>query len=111
MGKSEEEEKFQPFYKMKGIPVHAFLIETGEFNWIPVQQTCSNSEKAKEILEVLKKMPEDRRAVWATRLDIKQTREICPIIKNEENLSKEFDEFCSTYNKLKTKTSHTREVK
>lgn len=105
MGDSEENEKQEPVYNVKGIPINAYLIETGEFRWVPTVQICRDEESAKRILEVLKKMPEDRRAVWASRLDIEQTKMKCPIIPKEADLCKEFDEFCATYNRSKPKSA------
>lgn len=103
MADSEEKTKQEPVYNVKGIPIHAYLIETGEFRWIPAVQACGNKENTKRILEVLKKMPEDRRAVWASRLDIEQTKMKCPIISKEADLRKEFNEFCAAYNRSKLK--------
>jgi hypothetical protein len=94
---------------MKGIPVNAYLIETGEFRWIPASTACANKEKAKEILEVLQKIPEDRRAVWASRLDKEQAEMTCPIIRKEADLCKEFDEFCNAYNKPKPKVDDQKD--
>lgn len=99
MGSSEEKTKQEPVYTMDGIPINAYLIETGEFRWIPTAQACGDKEKTKRILEVLKKMPDDRRAVWASRLDIEQTKIRCPIIPKETDLCNEFDEFCAAYNR------------
>lgn len=101
MGDSEEKTKQEPVYKVKGIPIHAYLIETGEFRWIPTFQACGDRENAKKTLEVLKKMPEDRRAVWASRLDKKQAKMTCPVIRKEADLCKEFDEFCAAYSRSK----------
>jgi len=108
VGDSEEKTKHEPAYKMKGIPINAYLIETGEFRWIPTAQACGDKENTKRILEVLKKMPEDRRAVWGSRLDIKQTKMKCPIIPKEADLCKEFDEFCAVYNRPRLKTTEKR---
>lgn len=105
---SEEKTKQEPVYKVKGIPIHAYLIETGEFKWIPSSQACGDKENTKEILEVLKKMPEDRRIVWASRLDIEQTKMKCPIIRKEPDLCKEFDEFCAAYDKTNLKRTRKK---
>jgi len=48
-------------------------------------------------------MPEDRRAVWASRLDTEQAEKTCPIIRKETDLCKEFDELYIAYNKPKPK--------
>ena len=61
MSSAEEKTKNEQAYYMKGIPIHAYLSENGEFRWIPAAVACSNKENTKDILEVLKKMPEDRR--------------------------------------------------
>lgn len=103
MNNPKEKNKQEPVYKMKGIPIHAYLIETGEFRWIPTAQACSNKESAKRILEILKKMPEDRRAVWASRIDADQAKRTCPVIPKEADLCKEFDQFFAAYNKPKLK--------
>jgi hypothetical protein len=103
MSDSEEKTKHEPVYSMKGIPIRAYLSETGEFRWIPAFQACSDKENAKNILEVLQKMPEDRRAVWASRLDTEQAKMTCPVIRSEADLCKKFDEFCNAYNKPKSK--------
>ena len=103
MSDSKEKTKQEHVYEVKGFPVHAYLIETGEFRWIPTSQNCGDKHHAKKILEVLKKMPEDRRAVWTSRLDTEQTETTCPIIRKETDLCREFDELCAAYNKPKLK--------
>jgi hypothetical protein len=103
MSDTEEKTKQEHVYEMKGIPIHAYLTETGEFRWIPTSKNCGDKNQAKTILEVLKKMPEDRRAVWASRLDTDQAETTCPIIRKEADLCKEFDELCAAYNKPKLK--------
>jgi len=105
VGESEEKTKQEHVYEVKGIPVHAYLLETGEFRWIPTFQACGDKENAKKILEVLRKMPEDRRAVWASRLDTEQAQITCPIIRKEADLCKEFDELCAAYSKPKLKST------
>lgn len=54
-------------------------------------------------MEVLNKMPGDRRDVWAPRLDREDTIARCPVIKNEPELSKEFNEFCAAHEKNRRK--------
>lgn len=103
-----QDKKQEPVYTVKGIPIHAYLIETGEFRWTPTSKACGDKQNAKRILEVLKKMPEDRRAVWASRLDTEQTKTRCPIIRKEADLCKEFDEFCAAYNRTKLKKTDKR---
>jgi len=108
VGESEEKTRQERVYEVKGIPIHVYLIETGEFRWIPTFQACGDKENAKKILEVLKKMPEDRRAVWASRLDTEQAKMTCPVIRKEADLCKEFDEFCAAYNRPKLKETDKR---
>jgi hypothetical protein len=98
---SERKAKPERTYEIRGIPIHAYLTETGEFRWIPTSQACDDKEKAHEILRVLRKMPEDRRAVWASRLDKDEIRTKCPVIPKEADLCKEFDDLCSSYSKPK----------
>ena len=103
MADSEEKTRQEPVYTVKGIPINAYLIETGEFRWTPTSQACGDKENARKILQVLKKMPEDRRKVWASRLDTEQAKMACPIIRKETDLCEEFDQFCAAYNKSKSK--------
>lgn len=102
MDNPQDKPKNEHAYYMKGIPIHAYLSENGEFKWIPNATACNNKENTQNILEVLNKMPEDRRKVWASRLDKQQTMTTCPIIQNEPDLRKEFDEISTAYNKPKT---------
>jgi len=88
---------------MKGIRIHAYLSENGEFRWVPATVACSSKENTKDILEVLKKMPKDRRTVWTSRLDRDQTKINCPIIRDNTDICQEFDEFCAAYDKLDRK--------
>jgi hypothetical protein len=108
MAESEDKTKQEPTYEMKGVAIHAYIIENGEFKWIPAAKACDNKENAKKILEVLKKMPEDRRAVWASRLDTAQIETTCPIIRKETDLCNEFDQFCAAYNKPKPKITEQK---
>jgi len=103
-----QQKKREPVYTVKGIPIQAYLIETGEFRWTPTSQACIDKENAKRILDVLKKMPEDRRTVWASRLDTDQAKMACPVIRTEADLCKEFDEFCAAYNRPELKRTDTR---
>jgi hypothetical protein len=103
MSDTEEKTKQERAYEMKGISIHAYLTETGDFRWIPTSKSCDDKNQAKTILEVLKKMPEDRRAVWASRLDTDQAELTCPIIRKETDLCKEFDELCAAYKRPKPK--------
>ena len=94
-----EKTKNEHAYYMKGIPIHAYLSENGEFRWIPAPVACDSKENTKDILEVLKKMPEDRRAVWGSRLDKDQAKIGCPIIRDDTDICQEFDEFCAACDK------------
>jgi len=73
--------------------------DTGEFRWIPAFEACGDKEKAKRIVEVLKKIPADRRAVWAQRLDLEEAKITCPVISKEVDLCKDFDDLCAAYSK------------
>jgi len=95
----EDEKPKEPVYVMRGIPVHAYLNETGEFRWIPAFEACCDSAKAQRIVEVLRKMPADRRAVWAQRLDLEEAKVACPVISREADLCKQFDDLCTAYTK------------
>jgi hypothetical protein len=53
----------------------------------------------KMTMDVVRKMPRDRRDVWGTRLDREETIARCPVIRSKIELSKEFDEFCAAYDK------------
>jgi len=95
----ESKKPKEPIYVPKGIPVHAYLTDTGEFRWIPAFEACGDRETAKRIVEVLKKIPADRRAVWAQRLDLEEAKTTCPIIRKEADLCKDFDDLCAAYSK------------
>jgi hypothetical protein len=99
MSNPEEKPNQELTYSVKGIPVSVYLNQKGDFYWTPTKPACQDKEKAKEFLELLQKMPEDRRAVWATRLDAEQTVTTCPIIRQEADLCKEFDGICAAYDK------------
>jgi hypothetical protein len=107
LSNAEEKTKDQQTYYMKGIPIHAYLSENGEFRWVPT--SCDDEEKARMTLGVLKKMPDDRRDVWGSRLDREDTIARCPVIKNEPELSKEFDEFFAAYDKNRRKPKQIAE--
>jgi len=96
---NERETHAEQVYEMKGIAGHFYLTENGEFKWIPAAKVCVNKGSAKRFLEILKKIPADRRAVWAQRLDVDEAKITCPIIRKEVDLCKEFDEFCAAYTK------------
>jgi hypothetical protein len=94
MSSKEEKEQKAP-YTLKGIPTNNFLIQTGDFGWVPHASACGDKEHALEILEVLAKMPKDKERVWITRLDLEKTLAICPIIKEDQHLSQAYAEFFS----------------
>jgi hypothetical protein len=104
---SEEKRKPEQTFTIKGIPILAYLTETGDFRWIPTPQACNNSEQTRQILAVLNDMPEDRKVVWASRLDIAQTKTNCPIINKEDEIRKEFDALSSTYDAAKLRNAKT----
>lgn len=108
MSNVEEKTKREQVYEVKGIPIHAYLIETGEFRWTPASEACGDRQNAKKILEVLKKMPEDRRAVWASRLDSEHAKARCPVIRDDPGLCQEFDAFCAAYDRSQEKSTNTR---
>ena len=103
MNKPQKRTKQEHVYTVKGVPIKVYLSETGDFRWIPTSPACGDKEHAKEFLEVLQKMPTDRRAVWATRLDAEQAKIACPIINEDPDLCKTFDQLCAAYNKPKLK--------
>lgn len=92
---STEKKKQEPPYRMKGIPIHAFLTETGDFRWIPDASACSDKEHALEIPEVMVKMSEDKKRVWASRFDLEKAIAVCSIIKEDQDLSRAFAELFS----------------
>lgn len=102
----ETSKKPRDTYELKGLPILAYLVETGDFKWIPTCDACATKENSEKILEVLRKMPEDRRKVWAQRLDLEQAKITCPVIRRESDLCEEFDELCAAYkppNRIKEK--------
>ena len=103
MSEPKEKSKREGVYTVKGVPINVYLSETGDFRWIPTSPACSDSKHAKEFLEVLRKMPADRRAVWAARLDAEQAKIACPIISEDVDLCKAFDQLCTAHDKIKLK--------
>ena len=92
-------------YRVKGVPVNVYIDEAGEFRWVPA--ACADEESMRATLDVLKKMPDDRRDVWGTRLDPEDTITRCPVIKDKPELSQDFDKFCAAYDKNKRKPKQT----
>jgi len=78
-----QNEKLTEIYEMEGIAGHFYLTENGEFKWIPSSKACGCIEDTKRILEVLKMMPSDRRAVWTQRLDLEEAKTTCPVMCKE----------------------------
>lgn len=79
-------------YKMKGTVADVSLTGNGEFQWAPPPEACSNKEKTQELVDVLKEMPTDKATVWADRLDIPETIKRCPLLQQDNDLKKEFDD-------------------
>jgi hypothetical protein len=92
---------------MKGMPLNVDIDEAGEFRCVPDSSACEDKEGARTILDIFRKMPEDRRAVWVSRLDHEETFKRCPVIKKDPVLSKEFDECYVAYGKSKRRTNQT----
>lgn len=92
---STEKKKQEPPYTLKGIPIKAFVTETGDFRWIPDPSACGDKEHALEILEVLTRMSKDKGRVWITRFDGEKALAVCPIIKEDQHLSQTYAEFFS----------------
>jgi hypothetical protein len=86
---------------MKGMPLNVDIDETGEFRCVPDSSACEDKEGAKTVLDVFKNMPHDRGEVWVPRLDLEETFRRCPVIKEDPELSKEFDELCAAHGKSK----------
>lgn len=105
MSEPKENLKQESVYTVKGVPVKVFLTETGDFRWVPAFSACGDVERAKVFLDVLQKMPPDRRAVWATRLDTEQALNTCPVVRDDVDLHKAFDQLCAAYNKSKLKAA------
>lgn len=88
-------------YRMKRMPLNVDIDEAGEFRCVPGSSACEDKEGARAILDVFRKMPEDRSGVWVPRLDPEETFKRCPIIKKDPELSKEFDELYAAHGKSK----------
>jgi len=92
MSDPEKKEEKQPIYKMNGVSGYVYIPDNAEFSWIPSPQTCGSKESVQEFFRSFKKMPEDKGAVWKSRLDVEETRATCPIIFQEPELSTQFEE-------------------
>jgi len=58
-----EKAKQEPVYRVKGIPANVYLIENGEFRWIPASSACGDKEKAKPFFdEVIARFPKSDQA-------------------------------------------------
>lgn len=108
-----EKEKLakEPSYKVEGISIHAYLDEAGEFRWVPASQACSDVDNARKTIDLLKKMPADRRVVWVKRLDTDQAKAKCPIMKNDARICGDLDELCATYGGSNLKETNKKEGK
>ena len=104
---SESSKNKRKVYRMKGMPLNVDIDETGEFRCVPDPSACEGKEGAKTILDVFRKMPQDRREVWVSRLDHEETFKRCPVIKKDPELSREFDELYAAYGKSKRGTKQT----
>jgi hypothetical protein len=105
---STEKKKQEPPYTLKGIPIHGYLTETGDFKWIPHASACGDKEHALEIPKTLEKMSEDKRHVWATRFDEEKAIAVCPIIHEDKDIAQVFAEFFSPYNPSKLRNIERR---
>jgi hypothetical protein len=54
---------------MKGIIIEVYLPENGEFICTLPPEPCSDDDKIRELIDVLKGMPQDKARVWGTRLN------------------------------------------
>ena len=106
MSEAKDKQKDNSDYIIKGFSAKTYLSQTGDFRWTPTAPTCNNIEKAEEFLEVLQKMPTDRRNVWTARLDTQQTLKTCPIIRKNPKLHKNFDQLTAAYNDQNPKNSN-----
>lgn len=102
---NEEQRRPRQSFTIRGIETLVYLTETGDFRWIPASEACKNSERTRRILEVLDSMPEDRREVWASRLDVAQTKANCPIINQEDEIRREFDALGAVYDAAKLRNA------
>ena len=98
---SIEKKKQEPPCIPKWVPINGYVIEGGDFKWILDASACSDKEHALEIPKILAKMSEDKRRVWATRFDLEKTIAVCSIIREDEDVSKAYDEFFDPYNPSK----------
>jgi hypothetical protein len=107
-----EKQKKEPPYTIKGIPIHGFVTGTGDFGWIPDASACGDKEHALEILEVLANMSKDKGRVWIDRFDAEKTIPVCPIIKEDQNVSQAYAELFSPQDPSKSRnTKHAQEVR
>lgn len=89
----DDKTKQEKRYKMKSTVGDFNLARNGEFQWAPAPEACSNKEKTQELVDVLKEMPTDRATVWIERIDLPETIKRCPLLQQDKDLKKEFDEF------------------
>jgi hypothetical protein len=92
MGTSET-----PPFKRRRLPGQIDLDDSGEFAWVLSPEACGTEEEAKESLDILEKLPAERRSVLVKRLDRDGTLLQCPCIRNSPVLSKKLDDLVSAY--------------
>jgi hypothetical protein len=89
---NEENKGEEPVLKMKGVHASIYVLKIGEFAWVPSPEACATKKAAKELLEVFREMPEDKSKVWRTRIDLETAIATCPIIHEDTDLRKQFEE-------------------
>lgn len=89
----DDKTKQEKRYKMKGTVSDFSLTGNGEFQWTPAPEACSSKEKTQELVDVLKEMPTDKATVWIDRLDLPETIKRCPLLQQDNDIKKEFDDF------------------
>jgi hypothetical protein len=88
----DEKTRQEKRYRMKGTPIDVDLT-SNEFGCAPAVEACRDKDRTREFLDVLKEMSTDKAGVWAERLDIPETLRRCPLIEQDKDLKKEFDDF------------------
>ncbi len=88
----EKKAEKQSVYRMNGVPANVYVLENGEFGWIPSPEACATKETAQKLLEIFRKMPHDKSKVWRTRIDPETAIAACPVVHEDTDLSKQFEE-------------------